>query len=87
MQQVQNVKIAYFPFFSVCLSAMLNNQLRIAFKAEREQVDRREVEMKITEKPLHGCPVSPGTYYIYSIAYGKVAKPFNLTVGSILWTK
>jgi len=43
--------------------------------------------MKITEKPLHGCPVSPGTYYTYCIAYGKVAKPFNLTVASILWTK
>ncbi len=36
---------------------------------------------------LHGCPVSPGTYYIYCIAYGKVAKLFNLTVTSILWTK
>jgi len=43
--------------------------------------------MKITEKPLHGCPVSPGIYYIYCIAYGKVTKPFNLTVASILWTK
>ena len=43
--------------------------------------------MKIAEKPLHGCPVSPETYYIYCIAYGKVAKPFNLTVDSILWTK
>ena len=34
---------------------------------------------------LHGQPVSPGTYYIYCIAYGKVSKPINLTVTSILW--
>jgi hypothetical protein len=66
---------------------MLNNQLRIAFKAGREQVDRREVKMKTAETPSHGCPVSPETYYIYCIAYRKVAKPFNLTVASILWTK
>lgn len=35
---------------------------------------------------LHGYPVSPGTYYIYVIAYGKVAGPLNLTVTSILWS-
>lgn len=33
----------------------------------------------------NGYPVSPGTYYIYCIAYGKVAEPFNLTVTSVLW--
>lgn len=31
--------------------------------------------------------VSPGTYYIYAIAFGKVSTPFNLTITSILWTK
>lgn len=35
---------------------------------------------------LHGSLVSPGTYYIYCIAYGKVAGPLNLTVTSILWS-
>lgn len=35
---------------------------------------------------LHGLPVSPGTYYIYCIAYGKVVEPFNLTVTSVLWS-
>lgn len=35
---------------------------------------------------LHGLPVPPGTYYIYVIAYGKVAGPLNLTVTSILWS-
>lgn len=35
---------------------------------------------------LQGLPVSPGTYHMYCIAYGKVAEPFNLTVTSILWS-
>ena len=35
---------------------------------------------------LHGLPVSPRTYHIYCIAYGKVAGPLNLTVTSILWS-
>jgi len=31
-------------------------------------------------------PVSPGTYYIYAVAYGKVCDtPANLTVTEILW--
>lgn len=34
---------------------------------------------------LHGLPVSPGTYHMYCIAYGKIAGPLNLTVTSILW--
>jgi hypothetical protein len=29
-------------------------------------------------------PVSPGTYHIYVIAYGKVSEPINLTVTSVL---
>jgi len=35
---------------------------------------------------LHGLPVLPETYYIYVIAYGKVAQPLNLTVTSIPWS-
>ena len=35
---------------------------------------------------LHGLPVSPRTYHMYCIAYGKVAGPLNLTVTSILWS-
>lgn len=38
-----------------------------------------------TGQNLNGRPVSVGTYYIYCIAYGKVAGPFNLTVTSVLW--
>ncbi|MGQ9460566.1 MAG: hypothetical protein ACUVRA_04980 [Candidatus Bathyarchaeaceae archaeon] len=34
---------------------------------------------------LYGLPVSPGTYQMYCIAYGKIAGPLNLTVTSILW--
>lgn len=34
---------------------------------------------------LYGQPVPPGTYYVYCIAYGKVNKPIDLTVTSILW--
>lgn len=33
----------------------------------------------------YGQPVPLGTYYIYYLAYGKVSKPINLTVTSILW--
>lgn len=31
--------------------------------------------------------VTPGTYYIYAIAFGKVSAPFSLTITSILRTK
>lgn len=34
---------------------------------------------------LYDRPVSPGTYYIYCVAYGKTSKPINLTVTSVLW--
>jgi hypothetical protein len=34
---------------------------------------------------MQGLPVSPGTYHIYCIAYGKVAELVNVTVTSILW--
>ena len=34
---------------------------------------------------LSGKPIPPGTYYIYCIAFGRVSKPFNLTVVSVLW--
>lgn len=33
---------------------------------------------------LNGHPILPGTYYIYCVAYGKVAGPLNLTVTSVL---
>jgi hypothetical protein len=36
---------------------------------------------------LHGQPVSPGTYYNYFIAYGKVSQLINLTVTSVLWSR
>jgi len=32
---------------------------------------------------LHNRAVSPGTYYIYLIAYGKLSKPINLIVTSV----
>jgi len=36
---------------------------------------------------LYGQPVAPGTYYNYFIAYGKICKPLNLTVTSVLWSR
>lgn len=30
-------------------------------------------------------PVSPGTYHIYVIAYGKVNAPINITVNAVFW--